>query len=108
MGRQHTLDVKRFKALGQPTRLELISLIAQHEGNLSVCGLASALQARNHPVSQPTLSHHLRILIDAGLIDVMHQGLENYYYLLDETFYAAIETIRAIARIERGGQEAAS
>src|SRR5258708_10164369 len=54
-----------FKALGDPVRLRLVSLIGAHQGGeVCVCELTTAFE-----LTQPTISHHLRILREAGIID---------------------------------------
>jgi ArsR family transcriptional regulator len=71
---------QRFKALGDPVRLRLLSLIASHEGGEAcVCELAVAFQ-----VSGPTISHHLRVLREAGLIEGERRGTWIYYRVLPE------------------------
>lgn len=67
-----------FKALGDPVRLRLLSLIASHEGGEAcVCDLAGPFD-----VTQPTISHHLRVLREAGLIDCERRGTWVYYWVL--------------------------
>jgi ArsR family transcriptional regulator len=66
----------RFKALGDPVRLRLLSLIASHGGEVCVCELAEPFE-----VSGPTISHHLRVLREAGLIDCERRGTWVYYWL---------------------------
>ena len=50
--------------LGHPIRLQILDMLAQRDGEVCVCDLEGAL-----PVKQPTVSHHLRLLREAGLID---------------------------------------
>ncbi|HJT04242.1 MAG TPA: metalloregulator ArsR/SmtB family transcription factor [Pseudonocardiaceae bacterium] len=70
----------RFKALGDPVRLRLLSLIASHEGGEAcVCELTVAFQ-----VSGPTISHHLRVLREAGLIEGERRGTWIYYRVVPE------------------------
>lgn len=64
-----------FAALGDETRLKMIQLLAGHDA-LCVCELQAAFD-----LGQPTISHHLRILREAGLIDVMRRGTWAYYSL---------------------------
>jgi ArsR family transcriptional regulator len=67
-----------FKALGDPVRLRLVSLIGAHEGGeVCVCELTEAFD-----LTQPTISHHLKILRDAGIIDSERRGTWVYYWLL--------------------------
>ena len=70
-----------FKALGDPVRLRLLSMIAsQQGGEICVCDLTPAFE-----LSQPTISHHLKLLRQAGLIDCERRGTWVYYWLLPET-----------------------
>jgi ArsR family transcriptional regulator, arsenate/arsenite/antimonite-responsive transcriptional repressor len=67
-----------FKALGDPVRLRLVSLIGAREGGeVCVCDLTSAFD-----LSQPTISHHLRVLREAGLIESERRGTWVYYRLV--------------------------
>ncbi|MFE6183073.1 ArsR/SmtB family transcription factor [Streptomyces sp. NPDC056465] len=71
---------KVFKALGDPVRLRLLSMIAsQAGGEVCVCDLTPAFD-----LSQPTISHHLKLLRQAGLIDCERRGTWVYYWLLPE------------------------
>jgi ArsR family transcriptional regulator len=68
----------RFKALADPTRLRLISLVAAHEGaEACVCELTDPVS-----LSQPTVSHHLKILVDAGILTREQRGKWAYYRLV--------------------------
>uniref|UniRef100_A0AAU2VSR2 Metalloregulator ArsR/SmtB family transcription factor n=1 Tax=Streptomyces sp. NBC_00008 TaxID=2903610 RepID=A0AAU2VSR2_9ACTN len=70
-----------FKALGDPVRLRLLSMIASRAGGeICVCDLTPAFE-----LSQPTISHHLKLLKQAGLIDSERRGTWVYYRLLPET-----------------------
>jgi ArsR family transcriptional regulator len=64
-----------LKALAEPVRLRLMSLIASHPGGEAcVCDLAGAFE-----LSQPTISHHLKVLHEAGLLDRDKRGVWVYY-----------------------------
>jgi ArsR family transcriptional regulator, arsenate/arsenite/antimonite-responsive transcriptional repressor len=64
-----------LKALADPVRLRLMSLVASHEGGEAcVCDLTEAFD-----LSQPTISHHLKVLHDAGLLDREKRGVWVYY-----------------------------
>src|ERR1700674_2119690 len=65
------------KALGDPIRLQLVDVLRKHAGKVCVCELVPLFE-----VSQPTLSHHLKKLRDAGLVDSERRGLWAYYYVL--------------------------
>ena len=77
-----TVDAERaetlarvFKALGDPTRVRLISLISAHEGaEACVCDLTAPVG-----LSQPTVSHHLKQLVDAGLLVREQRGRWAFY-----------------------------
>jgi ArsR family transcriptional regulator, arsenate/arsenite/antimonite-responsive transcriptional repressor len=71
---------KVFKALGDPVRLRLLSMIASQDGGeVCVCELTPAFD-----LSQPTISHHLKLLRQAGLIDCQRRGTWVYYWALPE------------------------
>jgi len=64
-----------FKALGDPVRLRLLSIIASHDGGEAcVCDLTPAFD-----LTQPTISHHLRVLREAGLLSCERRGTWVYY-----------------------------
>ncbi|WP_335980039.1 ArsR/SmtB family transcription factor [Streptomyces sp. CA2R106] len=70
-----------FKALGDPVRLRLLSMIASRAGGeVCVCDLTPAFD-----LSQPTISHHLKLLKQAGLIDSERRGTWVYYRPLPAT-----------------------
>ncbi|MTD57987.1 ArsR/SmtB family transcription factor [Amycolatopsis pithecellobii] len=67
-----------FKALGDPVRLRLLSMIASRQGGeVCVCEMTPAFE-----LSQPTISHHLKLLRQAGLIDCERRGTWVYYWVL--------------------------
>ena len=64
-----------LKALADPVRLRLMSLVASHpDGEACVCDLAGAFD-----LSQPTISHHLKVLHESGLLDRDKRGVWVYY-----------------------------
>ncbi|GAB3966233.1 metalloregulator ArsR/SmtB family transcription factor [Actinoallomurus acanthiterrae] len=66
-----------FKAIGDPVRLRLLSLIACHEGGEAcVCDLTAAFE-----LTAPTISHHLKVLKQTGLIDSERRGTWVYYWI---------------------------
>ena len=69
--------------LGHPIRLQILDMLAQHDGQVCVCDLEAAL-----PVKQPTVSHHLKLLREAGLIDCERRGLWAYYFVRREALVA--------------------
>ena len=69
---------QRLKALADPARLRLLSLIAAHDGaEACVCDLTEPVG-----LSQPTVSHHLKVLVDAGLVTRDKRGVWAYYALV--------------------------
>jgi ArsR family transcriptional regulator len=67
-----------LKALADPTRLRLVSMVAAHEdGEACVCELTEPLG-----LTQPTISHHLKILVDAGIFTRDKRGVWAYYALV--------------------------
>jgi ArsR family transcriptional regulator len=67
------------KALGDPIRLQLVDVLRKHAGKVCVCELVPLFD-----IAQPTLSHHLKKLREAGIVDSERQGLWAYYYVLPE------------------------
>lgn len=79
----------KFKAMGDPTRLRLLSLIAASEGGEAcVCDLNEPLD-----LSQSTVSHHLKILVDTGLLTRSRRGTWSYYALVPGALPALAETL---------------
>jgi len=67
------------KALGDPIRLQLVDVLRKHAGKVCVCELVPLFD-----ISQPTLSHHLRKLREAGVVDSERRGLWAYYYVIPD------------------------
>ncbi len=63
-----------FKALADPTRFEIFRLVAAQEAPICACDVVDRFQ-----VSQPTISHHMKVLSDAGLVSVSRRGVWAYY-----------------------------
>ncbi len=73
---QATDMARKFKALGDPTRLRLLSRITSaSDGEICVCDLTGG----DFDVTGPTISHHLKILKDAGLVEGERRGTWVYY-----------------------------
>jgi ArsR family transcriptional regulator len=80
--------VPLLKALADPVRLRLMSLVASHEGGEAcVCDLNDAFD-----LSQPTISHHLKVLHDAGLLEREKRGVWVYYR-------ASVEALTGLATL---------
>jgi len=67
-----------LKALGDSTRLRMLDLLAQQPEPLCVCDITPQFAQ-----AQPTISHHLRILREAGLIETEKRGIWAYYWATD-------------------------
>ena len=72
----------RFKALADPTRVSIVNRLSSAE-EVCVCDLNGAFD-----LSQPTISHHLRILREAGLVEASRRGTWAYYRLVPEAVAA--------------------
>jgi ArsR family transcriptional regulator len=82
-----------LKALADPTRLRLVSMVAAHDGGEAcVCDLTGPLG-----LTQPTISHHLKILVDAGIFTRDKRGKWAFYALVP----AALDTLAAILSTSR-------
>jgi len=79
-----------LKAVADPVRLRLISLVAAHQdGEACVCDLTDPVG-----LSQPTVSHHLKILVDAGIMTREQRGRWAYYRLVPDTLTTLSELIK--------------
>ena len=74
------------KALGDPIRLQLVDVLRKHAGKVCVCELTPLFD-----VGQPTVSHHLKVLRQAGIVDSERNGLWAFYYVKPE----ALEEVSA-------------
>jgi len=80
-----------FKALGDPVRLRLLSLLATAEaGEICACDLVEPVGK-----SQPTVSHHLKVLRDAGLVTADKRGVNIWYAVVPEQFEALRGVLQA-------------
>jgi ArsR family transcriptional regulator len=78
--REHAVRIASVaKALGDPIRLQLVDVLRRHAGKVCVCELVPLFD-----LSQPTVSHHLKVLRDAGIVDSERQGLWAYYYVIPD------------------------
>ncbi|MEI4272585.1 metalloregulator ArsR/SmtB family transcription factor [Klenkia sp. LSe6-5] len=79
---------RTLKALADPTRLRLLSLVAAHDGGEAcVCDLTDPVG-----LSQPTVSHHLKVLVDAGLLTRDKRGVWAYYAVVP----GALDSVAAV------------
>ena len=67
------------KALADPVRVQLVDVLRKHAGKVCVCELVPLFD-----LSQPTVSHHLKVLREAGIVGSERQGLWAYYYVIPD------------------------
>ncbi len=80
-----------FKALGDATRVRLVSIIAASEtGEMCICDLTDPVG-----LSQPTVSHHMRLLTEAGLVEREQRGKWAYFRVVDNALDAAARSLVA-------------
>jgi ArsR family transcriptional regulator, arsenate/arsenite/antimonite-responsive transcriptional repressor len=68
------------RALGDPVRLQLVDVLRKHAGKVCVCELVALFD-----LSQPTGSHHLKVLRDAGIVGSERVGLWAYYFVISDS-----------------------
>ncbi len=68
------------KALGDPVRLQLVDVLRKHAGKVCVCELVPLFDLK-----QPTISHHLKVLREAGIVGSERPGLWAYYYVIPDS-----------------------
>lgn len=98
-------DLSRvLKALADPVRLRLVSLVVSHEGG-EACAMCDLTEGFD--LSQPTLSHHLKVLHDAGILDREKRGVWVYYRTRPETM-DLLRTLFTVELAEELAKDAAS
>jgi ArsR family transcriptional regulator len=76
---QATRMAQVAKALGDPVRVQLVDVLRKHAGKVCVCELVPLFD-----LSQPTVSHHLKVLRDAGIVGSERVGLWAYYFVIPD------------------------
>lgn len=88
---------RTFKALGDPTRVRLLSLIAAADGGEAcICDVTEPVG-----LSQPTVSHHMKLLVDAGLVTREQRGKWAYYAVVPDAFGALMEALSGALSLRR-------
>lgn len=88
--RQQALDIAVVaKALGDPIRVQIVDVLRRHAGKVCVNELLPLFD-----ITQPTLSHHLKKLRDAGIVGVERRSLWAYYYVEDGALDALAAWLR--------------
>jgi ArsR family transcriptional regulator len=86
-----------LKVLAEPTRLRLLSLVAaQQDGAECICNLTDQVG-----VSQPTVSHHMKLLVDAGLLEREQRGKWAYYRLIPGALATLTHLLSSVAEPAR-------
>jgi ArsR family transcriptional regulator len=80
-----------FKALGDPTRVRIVNVLATSDEAVCVCNLVEPLG-----LTQPTVSHHMKKLLDAGLVEREERGKWAYYTLIPD----AMRTLASVADVK--------
>jgi ArsR family transcriptional regulator, arsenate/arsenite/antimonite-responsive transcriptional repressor len=86
-----TATAELFRALGDPTRVRIVNLIARSGGEVCACDLIEP-----SGVAQPTVSHHLKKLLDAGLVEREQRGKWAFYSLKRD----AVEKLAVVADLK--------
>ncbi|MDB5068961.1 MAG: arsR [Candidatus Eremiobacteraeota bacterium] len=84
-----TTDAALFKALADPHRLTMLATLARADDEVCVCDFTGAL-----PLGQPTVSHHLKILREAGLVTCERRGTWVYYRIAADARERIDSTLR--------------
>ncbi len=84
-------DAALFQALADENRLAIVASLAQTDGEICVCDFTDVL-----PLNQPTVSHHLRILRESGLVTSERRGTWAYYSLAPEAKRRLQHSLRSI------------
>ncbi len=82
---------ERLKAVADPTRLRLLDMLTQQADPLCVCDITPHFEQ-----NQPTISHHLKLLRDAGLVDTDKRGIWAYYWATE----SGRKTLSAVKTLE--------
>jgi ArsR family transcriptional regulator len=100
------MDHQAFRALGDPVRLRILRFLLGQEGaspgQVCACDIINLLG-----LSQPTVSHHMRILAEAGLVSARKQGRWMFYAVESRRFAALAAQLAAVADAADGYHDAA-
>lgn len=85
-------QARLLKALADPTRLRILNLLSRYEGEVCVFEIVESFT-----LEQPTISHHLKLLLSAGLVDYRKRGLYSFYYVDKDKLKAVTSIINNLA-----------
>ena len=95
-----------FKALADPARLQILAILSERAGEVCVCDLEGHVglpdELTGQRPKQPTVSHHLKVLRDAGLVGCEKRGVWAYYFLRREQLAAAQDLLTMFASTPTG------
>lgn len=81
----------QLRALADPTRVQIVTLLAEHPGEICVCDITSHFR-----LDQSTISHHLRLLREAGIIDSVKHGVWSYHFLRSGALQPILQLLRRL------------
>jgi len=82
-----------LRALADPTRVQIVTLLAERPGEVCVCDITG-----NFDLDQSTISHHLRLLRQAGIIDSVRHGVWVYYFLRPGVLSPVMQLLKQLER----------
>jgi ArsR family transcriptional regulator len=88
----------QLRALADPTRMQIVTMLAEHAGEVCVCDITG-----NFDLDQSTISHHLRLLREAGIIDVVRHGVWAYYFLRPGALMPILQLLKRLGGSETAG-----
>ena len=86
-----------FKAISSPVRVQMLDILSRHAGEVCVCDIENQFD-----LSQPTISHHLRVLRKAGLVASEQRGLWAFYFVRPAALEQVQGWLSGLATDERG------
>lgn len=89
--REATNIAAQLRALADPTRVQIVTLLAEHPGEVCVCDITS----RFH-LDQSTISHHLRVLREAGIVSGVKHGVWSYYFLQSDVLQPLLQLLQRL------------
>ncbi len=92
LGEREAIDVAaQLRALADPTRVQIVTLLAEHPGEVCVCDITGRFN-----LDQSTISHHLRLLREAGIVNSVKHGVWSYYFLQDAGLQPILQLLRRL------------
>ena len=85
----------QLRALADPTRVQIVLMLAEHPGKVCVCDITDSFN-----LDQSTISHHLRQLREAGIIDSVRHGVWAYYFLRSGALAPIIQLLERLEQTE--------